>query len=152
MHNETTADASRARRSESASGVATGQVANAPVRPSELDLLNALIGRWLTEGSTEPAEADAVPIFASDVYEWLPGRHFVLHTAYGRIGEIGVGGVEIIGHDAATGQYRTWFFDSQGNTSSQTLTYSDGDWIWEGPDARCTGEVRDDGRTMIARH
>jgi hypothetical protein len=61
------------------------------------------------------------------------------HTAYGRIGDSGVGGIEIIGHDAATGQYRTWFFDSQGNASSPTLTYSDGDWIWDGPDARCTG-------------
>lgn len=139
-------------RAEPPTGVGTGRVEHAPERPAALDRLDAFIGRWLTEGGSEPAGSDAAPIFASDVYEWLPGRRFVLHSAYGRIGDIGVGGVEIIGYDAATGQYRTWFFDSQGNVSTQALLYRDGDWFWDGAHARCTGEVRDGGVTMIARH
>jgi hypothetical protein len=35
-------------------------------------------------------------ITTSDVYEWAPGGFFLLHTAYGRIGEFDVGGTEII--------------------------------------------------------
>ena len=152
MPNKNTAAASPAHLAESAAGVATARVATPPGRPSALDRLDALIGRWLTEGATEPPEADAVPIFASDVYEWLPGRQFVLHTAYGRIGDVGVGGVEIIGYDAATGQFRTWFFDSQGNTSTQSLTYRDGVWTWDGGGSRCTGVLSDDGAVITARH
>ena len=71
----------------------------------------------------------AVPIFASDVYEWMPGRFFVLHTAYGRIGDINVGGTEIIGFDPANQTYRTHFFDSQGNISRQESIAGDGTWI-----------------------
>jgi len=59
-----------------------------------------LIGRWLTEGETVVAPGAApVPIVASDVYQWAPGGHFVMHPAYGRIGNVGVGGLEIIGYD-----------------------------------------------------
>jgi hypothetical protein len=43
-------------------------------------------------------------ILVSDVYEWAPGRFFVIHPAYGRIG---VGGVEIIGYDTASQKYRS---------------------------------------------
>jgi len=34
-----------------------------------------------------------------------PGRFSILHTAYGRIGNLDAGGVEIIGYDTASGQY-----------------------------------------------
>jgi hypothetical protein len=33
----------------------------------------------------------------------MPGGFFVLHTAYGRIGDTAVGGTEIIGYDAESG-------------------------------------------------
>ena len=56
----------------------------------------------------------AARIVTSDIYEWIPGRLSVLHTAYGRIGDLEVGGVEIIGYDAEGGQYTSHFFDSQG--------------------------------------
>src|SRR6185437_10688480 len=58
----------------------------------------------------------------SDVYEWMPGRFFVLHTAYGRIGIMDVGGTEIISYDAASKTYRSHFFDSKGNISTHELT------------------------------
>ena len=49
-----------------------------------------------------------------DVYEWIPGRLSVLHTAYGRIGDLDVGGVEIIGFDDQTGQYTSHFSTVRG--------------------------------------
>jgi hypothetical protein len=134
-------------------GVATGRVTAETHRAPELERLDVFIGRWITEGETAGSPgAPAVPIVASDVYQWVPGGHFIMHPAYGRIGDVGVGGIEIIGFDPGTGQYRTWFFDSQGNNSSQTLSYRDGVWTWQGEHARCNGEFTDDGRTLIARH
>jgi len=48
-----------------------------------------------------------------------------MHPAYGRIGDVGVGGLEIIGYDPATSQYRTHYFDSQGNILTETLSCRD---------------------------
>jgi hypothetical protein len=65
--------------------------------------------------------------------EWVPGRFFVIHTAYGRIGDQAVGGIEIIGYDEMTRNFRTHFFDSQGNVGTQNLTFRDSVWTWSGP-------------------
>jgi hypothetical protein len=90
------------------SGVSVGRVGGTPPRASELDRLDAFIGRWMTEGEIVGGAADeSTRIVASDVYQWLPGRHFVMHPAYGRIGTAGVGGLEVIGYDAGTGQFVT---------------------------------------------
>ncbi len=134
-------------------GVGTAHVAQENRRPPELERLNALIGRWINEGQTvSDGNVPAVPIVASDVYQWVAGGHFVMHPAYGRIGEVGVGGLEVIGFDPETRQYKCDFYDSFGNVTSQTLSYRDGKWIWQGKDARCTGTFSDDGKTLIARH
>ena len=58
-------------------------------------------------------EIPPVPILTSDVYEWAPGGFFVVHSAFGKIGETGVGGVKIIGVDGQA--YRSTFYDSFGN-------------------------------------
>src|SRR5215470_16879953 len=113
----------------------------------ELKPLDVFIGRWLTEGETIPQDdTRAEPIVASDVYQWLPGGHFVMHPAYGRIGSAEVGGLEVIGYDPATHQYRTHFFDSQGHITTETLSYRDGTWTWQGAHARCKGVFKDEGR------
>jgi hypothetical protein len=115
--------------------------------------LEALIGKWINEGETvASAEAPAMPIVTSDVYEWVPGGFFVVHSAYGRIGQIGVGGTEIIGYDADSGTYRCHFFDSQGNATTQELTESDGVWTWLGETTRCIATLDDAGRTLTAHH
>jgi hypothetical protein len=119
----------------------------------ELERLSVFIGRWLTEGETiAQAGAPAASIVASDVYEWAPGGHFVMHPAYGRVGSVGVGGLEVIGYDASTGQFQTHFFDSEGNTTQETLFYRDGVWTWQGRDVRCRGVFSDEGRTLTAHH
>ena len=134
-------------------GVAAARVAEEAVRGPEYDQLNVFIGRWITEGHTVASpEAPSAEITASDVYEWAPGGVFILHTAYGRIGEVAVGGIEIIGYDAEKKCFRTYFFDSQGNVSSQELTFSDGSWHWRGPHVRCTGRFRADGKQIAALH
>lgn len=134
-------------------GVATGRVAGATGPGLEQQRLQVFIGKWINQGQTvASAEVPEAKILVSDVYEWVPGGFFVLHTAYGRIGSVDVGGIEIIGYDAQSKCYRTHFFDSQGNISSHTLTERDGGWMWQGEHTRCTAVLSDDGKTQVAHH
>lgn len=67
--------------------------------------LDVFIGTWINQGHTiVSADAPSVEILASDIYAWMPGGFFALHTACGRIGTLDVGGTEIIGYDAASGR------------------------------------------------
>jgi hypothetical protein len=130
------------------------QTEQAPARRGpEHVKLDALIGRWITEGQTvASAGAPAAKIVASDVYERVPGGFFVVHPAYGRIDDAEVGGVEIIGYDEETGSYRSQFFDSFGNVSTSRLTVEGDTWTWSGKRTRCTSVLSDDGRTFTAHH
>ncbi len=134
-------------------GLAAARV-DEPLTPGpEHQALTAFIGKWMTEGQTIAGEdSPSVKIIASDVYEWAPGGFFVVHSAYGRIGDAGVGGIEIIGYDAATKKYGSQFFDSQGNCSTSDLTVRSSTWTWTGEKTRCTAEISHDGKKMSAHH
>ena len=92
--------------------------------------LAVLIGNWINEGATiATADVPSVPIRTSDVYEWVPGGFFVVHTAFGKIGDTSVGGVSIIG--VGGDAYDDTFYDSFGNAHRSRLEI-DGDvhrWI-----------------------
>jgi hypothetical protein len=93
---------------------------HAPVRDMQHEALDVLIGKWINEGRTvATAEIPSVPILTSDVYEWAPGGFFVVHSAYGRIRESSVGGVEIIG--AAGDAYVSTFYGSFGNVHTSRV-------------------------------
>jgi hypothetical protein len=95
-------------------------------------------------------EIPSVPILTSDVYEWAPGGFFVVHSAFGKIGDSAVGGVEIIGVDGEA--YRSRFYDSFGNVHHSRLEI-EGDVIrWTGDRTRCTVTLTDDGMTQVGRH
>ncbi|HEY3192834.1 MAG TPA: DUF1579 family protein [Solirubrobacterales bacterium] len=123
----------------------------APEPGPEHARLEVFIGKWINEGVTVGTPEEA-KILTSDVYEWIPGRFAVLHTAYGRIGEMGVGGVEVLGYDAERGNYTSHFFDSQGHVTVDDLIYDDGKWIWAGERIRTTSEFSDDGRIQRSLH
>jgi len=123
------------------------------VMPPELERLEVFIGRWITEGQTfATRDAPAMQIVASDVYQWAPGGQFVMHPAYGRIGSMNVGGLEVIGHDPVTGQFRTYFFDSQGNITTEALSLHEDTWTWQGARARCSGVFTERNTILTARH
>ncbi len=128
--------------------------AQPPAAPGpEHAMLDVFIGRWINEGRTiERPDTPSVEIVTSDVYEWAPGGFFVLHSAYGRIGDIDVGGIEIIGRAPERGRYCSRFFDSQGNETASELTVRAGVWTWQGERTRCTATFSDDGRIQTAHH
>jgi hypothetical protein len=75
-------------------------------------------------------------------------RFALLHTAYGRLGELDVGGVEIIRYDAEGGRYTSHFFDSQGHLTVDQLRYDDDKWIWSGARIRTTSTFSEDGKVQ----
>ncbi len=136
-----------------ATGVAVGRVAHPAGPGPEHKRLDIFIGKWINEGHTvATAEAPAVKILTSDVYEWMPGGFFVLHTAYGRIGDVGVGGTEIMRYDPTTGTYRSLLFDSQGNINEDELTVEGDTWTWAGATHRAVAVFSDNGKTQTCRH
>lgn len=122
-----------------------------PVRDGRHEALDVLIGRWINEGHTVATEhAPTLPIVTSDVYEWAPGGFFVVHSAYGKIGDTSVGGVEITAVDGDG--YLSTFYDSFGNVHSSRVEV-DGTVIkWLGERTRCTATISDDGLTQVAHH
>jgi Protein of unknown function (DUF1579) len=101
---------------------------DAPEAGPEHARLGVFIGKWINEGETVATpDAPAAKIVTSDVYEWIPGRFAVLHTAYGRIGGLDVGGVEILGYNADSGR-------------------------WSGERIRTTSEFSEDGKVQRSLH
>ena len=106
-----------------------------PVRDGRHQALAVLIGNWINEGATvATADIPSVSIRTSDVYEWVPGGFFVVHTAFGKIGDTSVGGVSIIGVDGDA--YDDTFYDSFGNGVGSTTTRTGGSASTGGGGAR----------------
>jgi hypothetical protein len=126
---------------------------NSPVPGPEQKLLNIIIGKWITVGKTVANEkSPTVPINASDVYEWVPGGFYILHSAFGVIGGIKGGAVEMIGYDSKNEKYFSHNYDSQGNATLDELTITDNVWMWTGKKNRCKGIFSNDGQTLTAHH
>ncbi len=119
----------------------------------EHKLLQVFIGQWINEGHTvEAPGSPSVKILTSDVYDWMPGGFFVLHTAYGRIGNMDVGGTEILGYDRAARRYSSRFYDSRGNVSEAVLTADNNSWTWRGETTGCTAVFTENGKVQTAHH
>jgi hypothetical protein len=122
-----------------------------PVPDHRHHALDVLIGKWINEGHTIAAEnIPAVPILTSDVYEWAPGGFFVVHSAYGRIGDTSVGGLEITGVDGDA--YSSTFYDSFGNVHTSRLEVEGNVMRWIGARTRCIGEFTEGGTVQRAHH
>ena len=145
--------ATKLKEASSATDISAGRVGESLVPGKEEHALNPMIGSWITEGSTVAGtKTPPVNIIASDVYEWAPGGFFVVHSAYGRIGETGAGGIEIIGYDQESGTYQTHFFDNQRNRQQQELKIRGNSWTWIGEKTRCKATISPDGKVMTAHH
>ncbi|TWF81589.1 hypothetical protein FHX44_117534 [Pseudonocardia hierapolitana] len=104
-----------------------------------------IIGSWASSGRT----VEGVEIAGTDVYEWLPGRRFVVHRVDVRMGGEQVNVLEVIGErDGDAFLMRS--FEGNGGTALMRATVDDaGVWTFAGPTARATLVVA--GSTMTAR-
>jgi len=119
----------------------------------EHKMLDQIIGRWINEGQTiASANAPAVKIVTSDVYEWAPGGFFVIHYAYGHAGKEYGGAIEIIGYDQESKKYIAYCFDSNGILTQEELMISKNAVASLGKHTRCNGMFSDDGNTLTVHH
>ncbi|SDO77221.1 Protein of unknown function [Streptomyces sp. cf386] len=124
-----------------------------PGRRPQHDALEAWVGRWINTGHMIDDDGNAgATITTSDVYAWAPGGFFIVHSAYGRIGEFDVGGTEVIGWDESRGHYTSHFFDSRGNVTVSSLTARGDTWTYQGDTTRSTVEFSDDHRVQTVLH
>ena len=130
-----------------------GYFQKSSLRTPEVEPLNIFIGKWINEGYTiKTLETPQLKILTSDVYEWMPGGLFVLHTAYVRIGNMDVGGTEILGYDATTKKYFSHFYDSGGNFHQAVLEGEGNSWIWKGKATGCTSVFTENWKVQTAHH
>ena len=120
-----------------------------------LDRLEALVGRWKTEGWTRATGGvPAEEIDAIDTYEWLVEGVALLHRVDARVGDLKVDGAEIIGYDPERARYVTQYFGSDGPTAYEADLSEEGErplWTLRSPDTRFSGEFSDDGDVITGR-
>jgi hypothetical protein len=107
-----------------------------------------LIGSWASSGRTvEPA----IEIKGTDVYEWLPGRQFIVHRVDVRMGGEQVDVLEVIG-ERDDDAFLMRSFDHNGGTALMRATVDEaGVWTFAGPTERATLVAAEDGASMSAR-
>lgn len=90
-----------------------------------------VVGRWRTEGHI--VDGEQTPVIGSDVYELLPGGHFLIHHVDVMVGDTPVRAIEIIGEPAPDGKWLARSFDNAGATELMTVQpRDDGTWLFEG--------------------
>jgi hypothetical protein len=119
-----------------------------------LERLEALVGRWKTEGRTTDASGDpGDQIDAIDTYERLPGGA-LLHLVDAQVGDQKVEGAEIVGHDPDRNTYATQYFGSDGPTAYEASLTQEGEgliWRMHSKTTRFTGRFSEDGSVIAGR-
>jgi Bacterial regulatory proteins, luxR family len=85
--------------------------------------LTAIAGRWRTSGHVigDPQ----IPVVGTDIYEVLPGGHFLVHHVDVTVGSRSVRAIEIIGEPAGEGGYLARSYDNEGNAEVMHLRIHD---------------------------
>ena len=124
-----------------------------------MESLQPLVGEWSMEAvfpSSSPAagtEADGV---ARTVFEWLPGRRFLIQR-WAVPHPAAPDGIAIIGWDSGRGSLLQHYFDSRGVARLYEMSLADGVWTLSRTVAdfspldfaqRYTGRFSDDGSTI----
>ncbi|TDC47132.1 hypothetical protein E1212_25095 [Jiangella ureilytica] len=113
-----------------------------------MEELDALVGVWRSAGET--VDDPVVHIEGSDVYEWLPGRHFLVHHVDVSVDGRRYQALEMFGAEADAVVARA--YDSDGVTGTMTVgTPEHGVVTLTGPDTRARLVVAGDGASMAAR-
>ena len=98
------------------------------------------IGTWNTTGEVLETEAGpAGTLSATDTYQWLPGKHFVVHDVDARFDSKPMRSMEVMGFDASKKQYFARSFDDQGSTELFIVSLSGRRWSISGKTVRFSG-------------
>ena len=110
---------------------------------SDMNAFQPFIGRWNTTGRFRD---DPRTIAGTDTYEWLAGRHFLIHRVDVRMGDEEMKSIEIIGREGDSIVMHS--FDSQGEHTVMQARVEGDSIRFEGDAMRFSGAFRDGGTTI----
>jgi hypothetical protein len=117
------------------------QAAGLREQSANLEHLSIFCGVWNTEGEIAATEdAPAMTLLATDIYEWLPGRHFLLHRVDARMGGAASRSIEIYSYDPKRNAYLSRSYDDQGVTEEFRANLAGRKWTITGENLRFSGE------------
>lgn len=117
--------------------------------PPAMQRLAPFVGTWHTTGTVI---ATSAAYTATDIYEWLPGGHFLVHRWDAAMPDGRSQGIEIIGPDApdgaASGHYTMHSFDSTGKAETMRAVVNGNSVAYDGDGVRFRGAFNGDGSEM----
>lgn len=123
--------------------------------PPALQRLAPFVGTWHTTGTVV---ATSAAYTATDIYEWLPGGHFLVHRWDAQMPDGRSQGIEIIGPDAsdgadgsdgaARGHYTMHSFDSTGKADTMRAIVDGKQVAFDGSGVRFRGAFNGNGTEM----
>lgn len=117
-----------------------------------LDRLEPLVGTWRTEITMLDDEGRAGARYqATDCYEWMPGRFFMLHHIDAKMPDGAVKALEVAGlKDDASGFF-VRSYDNHGGQEVYDATMEGARWSLVSDSARFDGEFDSSGGTHAGR-
>jgi len=112
--------------------VSVEEMMTPPMRPVELDRLDAFVGAWRGECEMVMAGSDETTMSEGEsVVEWgIDNRFMVEHYRYSAGGKE-MEGVAYWTWDNQLGKFRTWWFEGDGSAGVGTVEYDEDDRAWE---------------------
>lgn len=121
--------------------------------PNGINAMKALapfVGIWNTEGKIKANDgAEEQGLVATDIYEWLPGKRFLLHRVDARLGGHITRSMEITGWDAEARELFSTSYDDQGATSRFRCALDGQAWTIEGNGIRFRGAFDQNWNELI---
>lgn len=107
---------------------------------NRMSRLEVFIGTWNTTGEVLATEAGpATSLSATDIYRWLPGRHFIAHDVDARFGGTPARSMEVIGYDRTRRKYLSRSYDDQGSSEQFEVALTGKRWRIAGESVRFNG-------------
>ena len=90
----------------------------------------------------------ATVLTATDIYRWLPGRHFIVHDVDARFGSTPARSMEVIGYDQAVKKYIARSFDDKGTFDSFEVALTGTSWKISGASMQFDGVFSQNGNKL----
>jgi Protein of unknown function (DUF1579) len=121
-------------------------------RPQKLQALSIFVGVWNTEGEIAATpDSPASKLLATDIYEWLPGRRFLVHRVDARMGDAVSRSIEIYEYDSDDDAFRSRSYDDQGVSEEFKADLMGLKWTIAGADLRFSGQFSEDENEMAGQ-
>lgn len=111
--------------------------------------LEIFIGTWNTNGEVLATKTSpATTLIATDTYQWLPGKHFIIHQADARFGASPTRSTEVIGYDLNSKKIISRSYDDQGVSEVFDVALDGKRWRIKGKSVRFDGKFDAKGNKL----